>query len=168
MAVTADEPSYAHPMEQARLGHQLESALHMLADTVELAQVDDLEDGRSSALSLTQLATRKLSYLADRKEQVGPLCSPLEKEFRTAESIILALKSLSLMCASSDGKSPHAASDEPQATMQPRMPLSECIPSMVRIAKLIRQRFPTGTAKRWRETARAGAETEPPRRRMVL
>lgn len=89
-----DGRSIAHPTDQGRLGKDVEERLHVLADLVERMQDCEAAERDRRALNVVTCTSRQLSHIAHRKREVARLCTPLDKEFMMAESIIVDLHSI--------------------------------------------------------------------------
>lgn len=169
MSIAARRTAYADPVEQGRLGREVEKALYSLADLTDRMGGGVVEEDVDHHVhAVARFAAAQLSCLRDRREGTGSLCAAVERELALAESTIAALHSIARMWKDEDEGLPFPVLDQEWETVMPRMPRSECFPSMIRLSKFIRQRFRGDTGERWKEMARAAGRGEPPQNRRIL
>lgn len=168
MSVPAHTSHDADPVEQGRLGQDVEEILHGVAYLAGRAGTGDDEDEKRRALQMAGFAAAQLYYLADRKEEVGQLCSAVEEELRLAESVLSVVSELALMWTHLDDEHPFPLMDEKSEMPRPRMPRDEYVRTVGRYLRFISARFPGQTAKRWRAMAWEDAWSRPLSGRIVL
>lgn len=164
MSGAADESLCAHPVHQGRLGQDVHDVLHLLAGMADLAHVSEADDRERRLNQVAGYTVIQLSYLADRREEVGRLCPAVAGEFRMAETIIKTLKELAVQWKLGDVKVAVSGTEEQRETILPR---SEYLQAMILHAEFIRKRFAGDTAQRWKELARTAAREQSQPRRMV-
>lgn len=163
MSRGTDGSAHAHPVDQGNVGQEVADALHVVADLVRLLNADEEDEMLRRVLNVANYAGYQRIYLTERKEEVGRLCPDVERELRQAECVLRILEQLALQWTVGDVDRRVPGSDEEREVIVPR---TEYVDSMVRLADFIWERFPSNTAERWQEMARATIEEGPRPRRI--
>lgn len=155
--MAADGLPFADPVEQGRLGREVEKILRELTDVARRVGIGDEEDEDGRALHLARLAALQFSHLADRAVDVGRLCRAVEEELMLAEAFVSALSATPLRWALGDEETPILGRSGAWETVLPPVTRKEYVRTMARLVSVIRQWFPGDTAQRWKELARTAA-----------
>lgn len=168
MAIAVEGHARAHPFEQGRLGQDVEEILATLATLAERVGTGEEEDEKRRAVQLASYAAMRLCDLADRAEEVGPLCASVERELMLAESFMATLSAKAVMWTLGDRERPFLGAGEAGETVRPPVSRSEYVRAMMRLAISMRLGFPGDTARRWMRMAQRAAADEAPGARVIL
>jgi len=167
MAVSVNGRHYAHPVDQGRLGKDVEERLRVVADMVERLQQCGPEDREQQALAVADCAIRQLSDLAHRREEVDQLCTAVAEELMMAESVIADLNSIARMGTRTEEALTVPGAEEGWVALLPRMPHVDYASVMSLLAKSIRRQFSGDTAERWKKMAELAIKREAALSRML-
>ena len=168
MPTAADGPQYADPREHARLGRQVQEILNAVVVQAQSVGTSEAADEKRLALRMAGFAAARLSDLADRADEIGPLCPAVEKELRLAESFLAAVSVKTLRWTLGDEERRIPGVEGTGGTDPPRISRSAYVQAILCIVMSIKQAFPGGTARRWSAMARAAAGEEPSVKRMRI
>lgn len=168
MSTAADGPQHADPREHARLGREVQEILNSVVEQAQSVGTSAPADEKRLALHLAGFAAARLSDLADRTDEIGPLCAAVEKELRLAESFLAAVSVKTLRWTLGDEERRTLGAEETGEPVPPRISRSAYVQAILCIVMSIKRAFPGGTARRWAAMARVAAGEEPAGRRMRI